>query len=351
MEIPVANVYYLLCYAWDKLEEDRILKVDPTGSTSLVDLFARVLISGSDHVMKKGLDRGYVAHVEEIAAVRGRIQFQTTLRRALLKSGRVCCQFDELSYDVLHNQILKTTIGRLIKTDTLAPTLRENLLEHWHRLPEIQVISLSKQAFGKVQLHRNNHIYDFLLRICELLFDNLLPTQKPGTWQFRSFLQDEKQMALLFESFIRNFYKREAHRVFGRKVVKVGREDIKWKLSGSSEEAQAFLPKMQTDVCITTDENRIIVECKYTADLFETQRFEGTQKLRSTHLYQINSYLDNLPDTPLNTSCRAILLYPVATRSFEADFRREGGQSVSVRTINLYQDWQDIQRSLLNLIA
>jgi 5-methylcytosine-specific restriction endonuclease McrBC regulatory subunit McrC len=158
-------------------------------------------------------------------------------------------------------------------------------------------------------------------------------------------------MAALFESFIRNFYKREAHRVFGLKRVKIGREDIKWKLSGSNETAEAFLPKMQTDVCITTDESRTIIECKYTADLFETQRFEGTQKLRSTHLYQINSYLDNLPDTPLNKSCRAILLYPVAARSFEADFRRAGEQSVSVRTINLYQDWQNVELSLFSLIT
>jgi 5-methylcytosine-specific restriction enzyme subunit McrC len=351
MEIPVANVYYLLCYAWDKLEEDKLLKVDPTSSTSLVDLFARVLIGGADHIMKKGLDRWYVAHVEELAAIRGRIQFQPTLKRALAKHGRVCCQFDELSYDVLHNQILKTTVGRLIKTDTLATNLRDQLLEHWRRLPEIHTISLSKQVFGKVQLHRNNYIYDFLLRICELLFDNLLPTPKSGSWQFRSFLQDEKQMAYLFESFIRNFYKREVHRVFGSKAVKVAREDIKWKLSGSTEEFQAFLPKMQTDVCITTDEKRIIVECKYTADLFEAQRFEGTQKLRSAHLYQVNSYLDNLPDTPLSASCRAILLYPVATRSFAADFTRGGGQAVSVRTVNLNQDWQDIERSLLNLVT
>jgi len=150
---------------------------------------------------------------------------------------------------------------------------------------------------------------------------------------------------------IQNFYKKEAHKVFGQKTVKIGREDIKWKLSAGSEEAQAFLPKMQTDMCITTDEKRIIVECKYTADLFETPRFEGTQKLRSTHLYQVNSYLDNLPNSALNTSCCAILLYPVATRSFEANYKREGGQSVSVRTVNLYQGWQDIERSLLNLIS
>ena len=53
----------------------------------------------------------------------------------------------------------------------------------------------------------------------------------------------------------------------------------------------------------------------------------------------------------MNASCRAILLYPVAKHAFEADFKREGGQAVSVRTINLYQDWQDIESSLLKLIA
>jgi len=48
-----------------------------------------------------------------------------------------------------------------------------------------------------------------------VLFDNLLPTEKAGVWQFRSFLRTKEQMAFLFESFIRNFYKREAHSMCG----------------------------------------------------------------------------------------------------------------------------------------
>ena len=76
MEIPVANIYYLLCYASNKLEESETIKVDPTQCTELVDLFARVLISGLDHLLKKGIDRGYVVHSEESRVLRGKLALQ-----------------------------------------------------------------------------------------------------------------------------------------------------------------------------------------------------------------------------------------------------------------------------------
>lgn len=48
VNIPIQNIYYLLCYAWDKLEEKEIVDVEPLDSTSLADLFARVLINGTN---------------------------------------------------------------------------------------------------------------------------------------------------------------------------------------------------------------------------------------------------------------------------------------------------------------
>ena len=140
------------------------------------------------------------------------------------------------------------------------------LIEHWHNMAEVGTVDLSSQVFGKVQLYRNNHLYDFLLRVCELLFVNLLPTEKAGSWRFRSFLQDPKQMAALFEQFVRNFYKREARRVFASGHVAVGREDIRWKFATDKLESARLLPKMQTDVCITTSSRKILIECKYTPD-------------------------------------------------------------------------------------
>lgn len=349
MEIPVANVYYLLCYAWNKLEEKNVIDIDPAASTDLVNLFARVLASGIDHLLKKGVDRGYLLHSEESTVLRGRINFPSTIKRVLLQRAQAHCEFDELSFDVLHNRILKATLLRLLRTDQLDPMIRERLIAQYHLLAEVRNIELSAQLFGKVQLYRNNYFYDFLLKVCELLFSNLLPTQKPGNWRFRSFLQDHNQMAILFEHFIRNFYKKELPRTLKPGECTVKREDIHWNMAAANSPDVALLPKMQTDVSITTESKKTLLECKYTDDPFE-ERYEGTRKLISTHLFQINAYLDNLPPTKLNNNCRAVLLYPVAKRAVETDFLRPNGQTLSIRTINLFQDWTAIHTDLLLLI-
>ena len=112
MNIPIQNVYFLLCYAWDKLDEKERVDVDPVGITTLVDLFSRVLINGTNHLLKRGFDRSYVADEQWTGRLRGKVLFD-----AVAKSGAATatlpCEFDELSYDVLHNQLLKATVRRL----------------------------------------------------------------------------------------------------------------------------------------------------------------------------------------------------------------------------------------------
>ena len=107
MKIPIQNIYYLLCYAWNKLEEDKAVKVQAEDTSELVDLFAKVLISGTTYLFKKGLDRGYVSINEDTRRIKGKIHFGPSLKRNLFKKAMASCEFDELSYNVLHNQILK----------------------------------------------------------------------------------------------------------------------------------------------------------------------------------------------------------------------------------------------------
>src|SRR5215510_8638394 len=125
MQIPVQNVYYLLCYAWDKLEEKDIVNIDAGATKSLINLFGRVLASGIDHLLKKGVDRGYLLHSEETTVLRGRINFPQTVKRILLQRAQAHCEFDEMSFDVLHNRILKATLFRLIRTDQLDMSIRD----------------------------------------------------------------------------------------------------------------------------------------------------------------------------------------------------------------------------------
>jgi 5-methylcytosine-specific restriction enzyme subunit McrC len=342
VNIPIQNIYYLLCYAWDKLAEKDIVAVEAIDTTTLADLFARVLINGTNHLLRRGFDRGYVSQHEWTGRLRGRICFQEAIRRNSMKTGRLPCDFDELSYDVLHNRILKATMRRLIRTQGLAAECSEGLTQLCRLFSDIQDIELSSRLFGQVQLHRNNQFYDFLLKVCELIYRNLLISEKSGTSKFMDFVQDKRQMAILFEEFVRNFYKIERSHGY-----RVKREDIYWRWIAAEQIAAGLLPKMQTDISLTSDTRKIIIDCKFTPEA--TQRHYEAETLRSAHLYQINAYMGNLRRDKLTDTCQMMLLYPTVDSPLSATFTHMG-HMICIRTINLNQPWQGIHQDLLALV-
>jgi len=340
--IPIQNIYYLLCYAWNKLDEAKILAVGSIQSPELVELFAHVLISGTRNVIRRGLDRGYQVTTEEMAGIRGRIQLGESIRNFSFERARAVCQFDELTHDILHNQILKTTLLNLSRVRNLDKKVRADLIAHAREIPEAQIIRLSKRIFRMVQLHRNNAFYGFLMNVCEFVFDNLLPTQQPRVNRFRDFFRDEKQMAGLFESFVLNFYRRELAN------FAVKSEKIKWNIAGSCEKDLSFLPEMRTDISLRSKTRTIIIDTKYYRDCMQTYR--STSKVRSENLYQIMAYLHGLeisegPDA----QAEGILLYPEVNQSLDLRYQVDG-HCVRVFTINLAQPWDQIRHDLLKLI-
>ena len=84
MQIPIENIYYLLCYAWNKLEEKERVNVSVDDKTELLDLFAKILINGTKILLKKGIDRSYIDFTDEIAGVKGKVQISQTLKSNLL---------------------------------------------------------------------------------------------------------------------------------------------------------------------------------------------------------------------------------------------------------------------------
>jgi 5-methylcytosine-specific restriction enzyme subunit McrC len=246
-----------------------------------------------------------------------------------------------LSYNVLHNRILKATMRRLIRTQGLAPECSEGLTQLCRLFSDIQDIELTGRVFGQVQLHRNNQFYDFLLKVCELTYRNLLVSEKPGTSRFMDFVQDQQQMAMVFENFVRTFYR--VHTDF-----RVGREDIYWRWMAADAVAAGLLPKMQTDISLTSATRKLIIDCKFTPEA--TQQHYDAVRLRSAHLFQINAYMDNLPEETLTDTCEMMLLYPTVDSPLSATFTHKG-HKISIRTINLDQPWPSIHADLLALVA
>ncbi len=344
MKIPVANIYYLLAYAWDKLAEQRIVLRDAEECKTPLDLLAKILANGTAHLFKIGLDRNYRENEDTLAGVKGKLLLAESLKKRTFQHGRAVCRFDEFNYDVLHNQILKSTLGRLQKMKILDEKIRRDVRLLHARFHEVSEITLKKSDFRCVRLHRNNQFYGFLLNVCELLHDNFLPDEQVGQHRFRDFLKDENQMPGLFEAFVRNFYKRELPAGF-----RVKRDDIFWQFSSNSADSHYFLPKMQTDVSIRTAERKIIVETKFSQNILKSNR-GGAEKLSREHLSQIFSYLKNQsPDDPLAQKAEGILLYASTGVSISADFSDEAGHRIGVRTVDLSADWKTISDELLRI--
>ena len=125
--VPAQNLYYLLLYAWNRVPEGQAIDVTGISSPELPNLIAKVLLEGTRNLLRRGLDRSYVETDEDLTRPRGRMRISETLSRALISRIQIACTTDELSRDVLHNQILKTTLERLVKTAEIDATLRDGI--------------------------------------------------------------------------------------------------------------------------------------------------------------------------------------------------------------------------------
>lgn len=342
MAIPIQNIYYLLCYSWNKLEEKDIVNVDATTCNNVLDLFAKVLINGCVHLFKKGLDRSYIDYAEPIRGIKGKLNVSASLKQNLLSRAQAHCEFDELNHDVLHNQLLRSTVGRLIRTEGIDPGLREQLIEIYRKFRDIIVIKISSQHFRRVVLHRNNFFYDFLLKVCRIIHDNILITEDEGRYKFRNFIEDEARMPQVFEHFVRNFYKRE------QQDYSVGIEIIRWNAVSMGGDLNK-LPQMKTDISLESRTRKIIVDTKYYLSPLTT--YFGKEKIYSGHLYQLFAYLKNVAARGgIDAHCEGMLLYPTVDQELDETYRLDG-HTVSIRTIDLNQHWKRIHDKLLSILA
>ena len=339
--IPIENLYYLFCYAWGRFPEGKSIATGATTSPSVVDLLAKVLANGVKRLLKSGLDRGYVEYSEELTRLRGRVQVSESVSRNLFVSARAHCTYDELSEDVLHNQIIKSCLKRLSMVDGVNEELAHDLRVLHRRLGRVSDVRLTNGLFRLVQLHRNIGAYDLLLRICELIHHGLIPEQKGIRSRFADILADEARMSAVFEEFVRNFYRAE------QQGFRVKSEWIEWESGSLDEKHKAFLPTMRTDVTLRSDERLIVIDTKYYRQTFVD--YMGKERVRASHLYQLFTYLKNLETRQGPMRVEGMLLYPSVNRQVLLDYNL-GGHRIRVVTLNLNQPWPRIHKDLLDIV-
>jgi 5-methylcytosine-specific restriction enzyme subunit McrC len=105
---------------------------------------------------------------------------------------------------------------------------------------------------------------------------------------------------------------------------------------------------MYTDVTLSSPLRTIILDTKYYADAFQSNW--GKQSFHSSHLYQLNAYLDSAQRTVKEGQrIDGILLYPATNNEFTFRFELRS-HSITVAALDMRQDSSQITSRLLALL-
>jgi 5-methylcytosine-specific restriction enzyme subunit McrC len=168
------------------------------------------------------------------------------------------------------------------------------------------------------------------------------PNSEQGGIKIRDFSRDEVKMRKVFQDFVFNFYK------LNQKEFSVSSERLTWGTVGD-ENALKLLPNMYTDVSMSSPSRKIILDTKYYAEAFQSNW--GKQSFHSSHLYQLNTYLDAAQRTSKEVRrLDGVLLYPATNDEFTFKFElRE--HSIIVAALDMRKDSSEISKRLICLLS
>ena len=342
--VPLATLYYLLCYAWQRLPAPAVLRAtEATPFHRPLELLTQMLLHAARERLRGGLPRGFQTQQAELRELRGHIELATSLGRGLLPQGRTVCTYDELSATTPLHQLLLGTIGALATHRAVPVALRRELSQVRRRFPaDVVPLAPTAHVFAELRHQRPASEEAFLLHLCELIYETALPAPADsGRGRFVDFRRDERLMARLFEQAVRNFYRRE------QRQYRVFAETIAWQADAPKAEDMVLLPTMLTDTTLESPARKIILDTKYYAAALRP-RYDQ-QRLIAPHLYQLYAYLQNVCPAP-GQALEGILLYPAATAALDVRYTL-GGHPVRIATLDLHQPWPGIAADLLALVA
>ena len=107
--IPIQNIYYMLSYAFQVLQEQGYRSVAAENFQNTADLCAAILEKGVSSQLKRGLGREYREKTEPLASPRGKLDLTASIKDQTIRNKQLVCTYDEFSVDTEMNRILKAT--------------------------------------------------------------------------------------------------------------------------------------------------------------------------------------------------------------------------------------------------
>jgi 5-methylcytosine-specific restriction enzyme subunit McrC len=350
--IPIRNLWHMLLYAWNELPLNALqswVLVDVESAPTLDALLASVLMKLMQSRLRIGLGRAYVTEEKNLRGIRGRIDFAESLKHQTFEHGEAVCEFQGYSANEPRNQIVRSTLARLVQTGQFGPDLSQaNALRHGLRrltrdLNGVDLVELTPDLIHRQQLRRNDRDYRLMLAICALILQRQMPAESAGFYSFPQIDRDALVLHNIYERFVANFY-----RLHLKDWMVTAQKRLEWHEKSA---VNRYLPSMIPDLILEekSSGHLIILDTKFTAQSLVENQW-GKAVFDSSHLYQLYAYVRSQEHlSEMHQSASGILLYPAIQTRFSERIELQD-HVMRIECIDLRASWQGIESQLLDLI-
>jgi len=349
--IPIRNLWHMLLYAWNEVPLKHEWALEAVEHAPTLDaLLASVLMKLMQQRLRIGLAHDYVDEKQTLRGLRGRIDFAETLKSRSLERSQIVCEAQGYSANSLKNQIIRSTLVRLMKVGQFGPfdaasvkELQQRLRRLVRDLDGIDFIELTPELIRRQSLARNDHDYRLMLAICDLIVQRTMPNG-PGTAAIVPVL-DRQELVLynVYERFVANFY-----RIHLKGWEVSAQKRLDWHARNTNER----LPSMIPDLVLQESSagRMMIIDTKFTVhSLVENQW--GKPVFDSSHLYQLYAYLKSQEHlSEQHRDAVGVLLYPAIEARLSERIELQD-HVMRIESVDLAAAWQEVERQLLEVVS
>lgn len=351
--IPIRNLWHMLLYAWYEVPINAVRSwtlESVERAPTLDSLLASVLMQLMQQRLRIGLGHDYENQQRALRGVRGRIAFAETIRQRAMERGQIVCNFQGYGANSLNNQIIRSTLARLLKLGLFGAEpaevneMHQKLRRLLRDLDGIDFIELTPESIQRQLVAQSGHDHDYrlMLSICALVVQRSMPAGAAGTAIVPLIDRELLVLYRIYERFVTNFY---------RIHLKGWEVSAQRRLEWHAPEANERLPRMVPDLILQDKSSGqiIILDTKFTVHSLIDNQW-GKPVYDSSHLYQIYAYLksqEHLSET--HRAANGILLYPAVNHTLSERIRLQK-HVILIQSLDLAAPWQNVEKQLMDLI-
>lgn len=282
-----------------------------------------MLAHALEDLTRGGLRRGYVAHEDDLPALRGSLDLPRHLARGPAVRPTLPCRFEDYTADLPANQAIRHTLAHI--GGVAEPALDRRLRRLRGSFDQFSRRRFRPNDFDAFTYDRLTARYRPIHRLCRLILEAVGADDHHGAHAMGSFVVD---MNVLFERFVARWI--DAHLPRG------------WTLSAQHpvQLDQAGAKRLRADlVLLRGDERRLVADTKF--------RVAGG-KPKDDEIYQVLAYARAL------RLHHAVLLYPDLDRTTASPSPpltiRDGANTIHTDGIALTRPWPEVEEALGQLL-